>query len=197
MIQAPAVFGLLLTLAYIIGAIPFSVIFAKLKGVDLSKVGSGNFGATNVYRAMGLPAALIVFTLDALKGAVTVWLAASMFSSPIILIIIGFTTIFAHSYSIFLGFRGGKGVATAAGVFAILVPVPFFITFAVVAALILLTKIVSIGTLVGCVLLPTLVYFMGGDPVIFNSIVPVSMFIIIKHRSNIVRLIKGQENKLK
>ena len=197
MIQAPAVFGLLLTLAYLIGAIPFSVIFAKIKGVDLSKVGSGNFGATNVYRAMGLPAALIVFILDALKGALTVWLTALVFSSPIILIIIGFTAIFAHSFSIFLGFRGGKGVATAAGVFAVLVPIPFFITFAVVVALILTTKIVSIGTLVGCILLPALVHYMGGDPVIFKSLLIISVFIIIKHRSNIVRLIKGQENKLK
>lgn len=197
MIQAPAVFGLLLTLAYLIGAIPFSVIFAKIKGIDLSKVGSGNFGATNVYRAMGLPAALLVFILDALKGAFVVWLTALVFSSPIILIIIGFTAILAHSFSLFLGFRGGKGVATAAGVFAVLVPIPFFITFAVVVALILTTKIVSIGTLVGCVLLPALVHYTGGDPVIFKSLLIISAFIIIKHRSNIVRLIKGQENKLK
>ena len=97
----------------------------------------------------------------------------------------------------FLGFRGGKGVATAAGVFAVLVPIPFFITFAVVVALILTTKIVSIGTLVGCILLPALVHYMGGDPVIFKSLLIISVFIIIKHRSNIVRLIKGQENKLK
>ena len=98
MIQAPAVFGLLLTLAYLIGAIPFSVIFAKIKGIDLSKVGSGNFGATNVYRAMGLPAALLVFILDALKGAFVVWLTGLVFSSPVILIIIGFTAILAHSF---------------------------------------------------------------------------------------------------
>lgn len=197
MIQAPAVFGLLLTLAYLIGAIPFSAIIAAFKGVDLRRVGSGNYGATNVYRAMGLNYALLVFILDALKGTAVVYLTMSMFTSPVLHVLIGFTVIFGHTFSLFLGFKGGKGVATAAGVFAILAPKPFLITFLVVIAVIYLTKIVSIGTLIGCVLLPILMVVFNTSPVIFYSILPISFFIVIKHRSNIVRLIKGTENKLK
>ena len=197
MIQAPAVFGLLLTLAYLIGAIPFSAIIATFKGVDLRRVGSGNYGATNVYRALGLNYALFVFMLDALKGTAVVYLTMSMFTSPVLHVLIGFTAIFGHTFSLFLGFKGGKGVATAAGVFAILAPKPFLITFLVVIAVIYLTKIVSIGTLIGCVLLPILMVVFNTSPVIFYSILPISFFIVIKHRSNIVRLIKGTENKLK
>jgi len=197
MIQAPAVFGLLLTLAYLIGAIPFSAIIARFKGVDLRRVGSGNYGATNVYRALGLNNALLVFILDALKGTAVVYLTLSMFTSPVLHVLIGFTAIFGHTFSLFLGFKGGKGVATAAGVFAILAPKPFLITFLVVISVIYLTKIVSIGTLIGCVLLPVLMDVFNTSPVIFYSILPISFFIVIKHRSNIVRLIKGTENKLK
>jgi len=197
MIQAPAVFGLLLTLAYLIGAIPFSAIIARFKGVDLRRVGSGNYGATNVYRALGLNYALFVFILDALKGTAVVYLTMSMFTSPVLHVLIGFTAIFGHTFSLFLGFKGGKGVATAAGVFAILAPKPFLITFLVVISVIYLTKIVSIGTLIGCVLLPVLMVVFNTSPVIFYSILPISFFIVIKHRSNIVRLIKGTENKLK
>ena len=197
MIQAPAVFGLLLTLAYLIGAIPFSAIIAKFKGVDLRRVGSGNYGATNVYRAMGLNYALIVFILDALKGTAVVYLTTSLFTSPVLHVLIGFTAIFGHTFSLFLGFKGGKGVATAAGVFAILSPKPFLITFIVVISVIYLTKIVSVGTLIGCVLLPILMVVFKTSSVIFYSILPISIFIVIKHRSNIVRLIKGTENKLK
>lgn len=197
MIQAPAVFGLLLTLAYLIGAIPFSAIIAKFKGVDLRRVGSGNYGATNVYRAMGLNYALLVFILDALKGTAVVYLTTSLFTSPVLHVLIGFTAIFGHTFSLFLGFKGGKGVATAAGVFAILSPKPFLITFIVVISVIYLTKIVSVGTLIGCVLLPILMVVFKTSSVIFYSILPISIFIVIKHRSNIVRLIKGTENKLK
>ncbi|MEC8677410.1 MAG: glycerol-3-phosphate 1-O-acyltransferase PlsY [Candidatus Margulisiibacteriota bacterium] len=197
MIQAPAVFGLLLTLAYLIGAIPFSAIIATFKGVDLRRVGSGNYGATNVYRALGLNYALFVFMLDALKGTAVVYLTMSMFTSPVLHVLIGFTAIFGHTFSLFLGFKGGKGVATAAGVFAILAPKPFLITFLVVISVIYLTKIVSVGTLIGCVLLPILMIVFNTSSVIFYSILPISFFIVIKHRSNIVRLIKGTENKLK
>ncbi|MEK9727093.1 MAG: glycerol-3-phosphate 1-O-acyltransferase PlsY [Candidatus Margulisiibacteriota bacterium] len=197
MIQAPAVFGLLLTLAYLLGAIPFSAIIAKLKRIDLSNIGSGNFGATNVYRALGFKFALLVFLLDALKGTLVVWLTMSMFASPILHVLIGFTAIFGHTFSLFLGFRGGKGVATAAGVFGMLTPIPFFITFGVVIIIIITTRLVSLGTLVGCVLLPALMVYFNVSSVIFYSILPISLFIIVKHRSNILRLLKGTENKLK
>ena len=198
MINAPATFGLILTLAYLLGAIPFSLIITRLKGVDITTIGSGNFGATNVYRALGIWYAVFVFLLDALKGTLPVWIAMHYFpASDIIHILIGFTAIFAHSFSLFLGFRGGKGVATASGVFAILTPIPFFITFAVVVVVILLTKIVSVGTLTGCILLPILLVYFGVSKLLVYLVGFIAFFIVLKHRGNIVRLIKGKENKLK
>ncbi len=197
MINAPAVFGLILTLAYLLGAIPFSVIVTRLKGVDLSTIGSGNYGATNVYRALGIWYALLVFLLDALKGAFPVWLAMSLFASPIIHVVVGFTAIIGHSVSLFLGFKGGKGVATAAGVFSVLTPLPFGITFAVVIAVILLTRLVSVGTLTGCVLLPILLVQFNAPTLLVVLVSVVAFFIVLKHRSNIRRIIQGTENKLK
>ncbi len=198
MINAPAFFGLILTLAYLLGAIPFALIVTRLKGVDLTQVGSGNFGATNVYRALGIWYALLVFFLDALKGTFPVWLSMQVFpGAEIVHILIGFTAIFGHSFSLFLGFKGGKGVATAAGVFAILTPIPFGITFAVVAVVIVATKMVSVGTLTGCLLLPILLVQFDASTLLVYLVSLIAFFIVIKHRGNIARLIKGQENKLK
>ena len=179
-------------------SLPFKFsIVAKIKGVDLAAIGSGNYGATNVYRALGIKYAVFVFLLDVLKGAFAVWLTMVLFESAILHVLIGFTAIFGHTFSLFLGFRGGKGVATAAGGFGMLTPIPFLITFSVVLTVILVTRLVSLGTLIGCVLLPLLMYYFEVSPIIFYSILPISFFIILKHRSNIVRLIKGTENKLK
>jgi glycerol-3-phosphate acyltransferase PlsY len=197
MINAPAVFGLLLTVAYLLGAIPFSVLISKFKGVDLRTIGSGNFGATNVYRALGLKYALLVFLLDAFKGALPVWYAMTLFPSPIIHILIGFTAIFGHTFSLFLGFKGGKGVATAAGVFAVLSPIPFGVTFLVVIALIFMTRMVSVGTLAGCIVLPSLLIQFKEPKLLVVSVSVVAFFIVLKHRGNIQRIIQGTENKLK
>lgn len=197
MINAPAVFGLLLTVAYLLGAIPFSVLITKLKGIDLRTVGSGNFGATNVYRALGLKYALFVFLLDALKGALPVWYAMTLFPSPIIHILIGFTAIIGHTFSLFLGFKGGKGVATAAGVFSVLSPIPFGVTFLVVIALIFMTRMVSVGTLAGCIILPLLLIQFKEPKLLVVSVSVVAFFILLKHRGNIQRIIQGTENKLK
>ena len=196
MVNAPAIFGLILTMAYLLGAIPFSVIISRFKGVDLSSVGSGNFGATNVYRALGWGYALAVL-LDALKGALPVWLAMITFASPVIHVVIGFTAIFGHSFSLFLGFKGGKGVATAAGVFSVLTPIPFAITFFVVIVAIFLTRMVSVGTLIACVLLPILLFQFNAPKLLVVLVSVVAVFIVIRHRANIVRLVKGTENKIK
>jgi len=197
MINAPAVFGLILTLAYVLGAIPFSVIISRLKGVDLSTIGSGNFGATNVYRALGIGYALIVFLLDAIKGALPVWIAMTTFVSPVIHVVIGFTAIFGHSFSLFLGFKGGKGVATAAGVFSVLTPIPFGITFLVVIIAIYVTRMVSVGTLMACGLLPLLLVQFNAPRLLVVLVSVVAVFIVIRHRANIVRLLKGTEHKIK
>ena len=196
MINAPSIFGLLLIFSYCLGAIPFSLIVTRIKGVDLTKIGSGNFGATNVYRALGLFYSLLVFVLDVIKGAIPTYIAISYFASPIIYLIVGFIAIFGHSFSLFLGFRGGKGVATAIGVFSIITPIPMVITLLVSLISLFLFRYVSVATLLGCVLMPVLLYLFESPNEVIYSISIVSFFIILKHRSNIGRLISGTENKI-
>ncbi len=196
MINAPAFFGLLITLAYCLGAIPFAHIFSSIKGIDLSTVGSGNYGATNVYRVMGLKYALLVFFLDALKGAIPVMIAVEWFPSPIIQLIVAFTAIIGHMYSIFLGFRGGKGVATAVGVLFVLIPESMAITACVALAILFVFRYASLASIIGAIVLPITVYFFEESRVVIICIAILSVFIIVKHRSNLVRLVSGSENKL-
>ena len=198
MINAPAVFGLLLTISYLIGAVSFAQLIAKFKKIDLTKVGSGNYGATNVYRALGLKYAIIVFLLDVVKGVIPTYYTLILFdSSPIIQLIVGFSAILGHTFSLFLGFRGGKGVATAIGVFIVLVPKAMVITLCFAIIILFLFRYVSLASIFGAVLLPVLVYYFN-EPVSFLYAISLfSLFIIIKHRSNIRRLMTGTENKIK
>lgn len=196
MITGPSFFWLLLTVAYLLGGIPFSAIVTRLKGVDLTAIGSGNFGATNVYRALGFRYALLVFALDACKGALATWWATTMFESLIIHIVVGFVAIFGHSFSLFLGFKGGKGVATAAGVFSVITPIPFGITFVAVIAVIYATRMVSVGTLLACVLLPVLLVVFNEPMMLVRLVGIIAGFIIWRHRGNISRILKGTEHKI-
>ena len=196
MIDAPSIFGLLLVFAYLFGAIPFSLIISRMKGVDLTKIGSGNFGATNVYRALGLKYALLVFALDIIKGVIPIYITISLFQSPIIHLFVGFSAIIGHTYSLFMGFRGGKGVATAIGVFTLMVPVPMGITLVVALIALFIFRYVSVSTLIGCVLLPVLMYYFDSPTPVIYAIGIISFFIVIKHRSNIRRLLNGTENKI-
>lgn len=192
----PAEFVLLTTASYLVGAIPFAAVISKLKKVDLTSVGSGNYGATNVYRAMGLPYALLVFFLDAAKAGLMTYFATLMFESPIIHLVIAFSAILGHTFSLYLGFRGGKGVACAAGVFAVLTPIPFAITMLITLSIIFLTRMVSVASMIGAILLPFLVYYFEFSKLIFYFVLSISFFIVFTHRSNIIRLIRGKENKV-
>ena len=146
-----------------------------------------------MYRALGIKYAVLVFLLDAIKGALPVWYAMTLFASPIIHD--GFMAILAI-HLVCLGFKG-KGVATAAGVFAVLTPVPFSITFLVVIALIFITRMVSVGTLAGCILLPILLVQFNEPQLLVVSVSVIAFFIVLKHRGNIKRIVQGTENKLK
>ena len=196
MINAPAVFGLLLTLSYVLGAIPFSQIICRFKGVDLSTVGSGNYGATNVYRALGFSYAITVFILDIIKGAIPTYIALSLFPSSVIHLIVGFTAIFGHMYSLFLGFRGGKGVATTIGVFLVLTPMPMVITICVAALILYLFRYASLASITGACVLPILCYAFDASTVVVGFISTMSFFVVVKHRSNIRRLLTGTEHKI-
>jgi glycerol-3-phosphate acyltransferase PlsY len=190
-----------LALSYLSGSLPFAAIAGKLRGVDLRKHGSGNLGATNVFRVLGWKIGLLVFILDAAKGALPVLLLPKYFDSPrdpvLWAIACGLAAIVGHVRPIFLKFRrGGKGVATAAGVFFALAPIPMAITFAVFVGVVFATGYVSVGSLISAVLLPGLLLATSGprSPLFLVSAV-LSLFVFWTHRGNIARLRRGEEHR--
>ena len=209
-----------LVAAYLLGSIPWAYIAGRLlKGIDLRRQGSGNLGATNVWRTLGLPTAIAVLLLDAGKGAITVLLFPELFNSggaadlsvsldasrvfgstgaEYWAIAYGAAAILGHVRSIFLGWRGGgKGVATAAGVFAALAPLPLAVAFGVFAVVLTVTRVMSLGSLVGAGALPLAVAAVRGvtDPVFFLALA-VAAFVVWTHRTNIGRLRRGEEPRL-
>src|SRR3954454_16218651 len=114
---------LALALAYVVGSVPFAYLLARRRGIDLRQVGSGNVGATNVLRTSGPPHAVLAMCLDAAKGSVAVFVAGGLTTGPATPVAAGLVSVIGHIYPVWLGFRGGKGVATAAGSFAVLAPV--------------------------------------------------------------------------
>lgn len=183
--------------AYLLGSIPFSFLVARRFGVsDVRKVGSGNVGATNVLRNAGVGAGLMAFGLDAAKGAVAAWLASRWTSSEWLPSLCAVAAVLGHLYPVWLGFEGGKGVATGAGAFLPLAPLATlgaFVTFVVVAGA---TRFVSLGSLAGAAILPVVAWFTrSGLPVTLSS-ATVGLLIAWKHRENVRRLLAGRESKL-
>jgi glycerol-3-phosphate acyltransferase PlsY len=192
---------LALALAYASGSLPFAYMAGAIKGVDLRKQGSGNLGATNVFRVLGWKIGLVVFLLDALKGALPVLLLAPRIegtTNPTLwAIACGVAAIAGHVRPVFLTFRkGGKGVATAAGVFFALAPLPMLATFALFVAVVLATGYVSLGSLLSAVVLPTqLLITQGPGSPLFVVSLSVAAFVFWTHRANIGRLRRGEEHR--
>lgn len=184
--------------AYLLGAIPTGYIITKLvKGVDIRSCGSGNSGATNVFRTAGTAAGIMTFAIDVLKGFLPVFLAVQYFSDAqaIFWILTGICAIAGHMWTIFLKFRGGKGVATAAGVFAALLPLGTLCAFALFAGVVFITRYVSLGSIIAAVFLSAYSWYSGAPFAIslFASIT--ALAIVFKHKKNIERLASGTENK--
>jgi len=190
-----------LVLSYLSGSIPFAAIAGKLRGVDLRKHGSGNLGATNVFRVLGWKIGIAVFLADALKGALPVLFLPPRIVSPrdavVWAIACGIAAIAGHVRPIFLGLRrGGKGVATAAGVFFALAPIPMAITFAVFVGVVLGTGYVSLGSLISAVVLPVLLLVtLGPRAPLFAVSTVIALFVFWTHRTNIARLRRGEEHR--
>lgn len=192
--------ALALAIAYASGSLPFASIAGWLKGVDLTRQGSGNLGATNVFRVLGWKIGVAVFVADALKGALPVLLLPRHITpgNPSMwAIACGVTAIAGHVRPLFLGFRrGGKGVATAAGVFFALAPIPMLVTFAIFVAVVLGSGYVSLGSLVSAVVLPALLLLTEGPAsLLFGVSLVVATFVFWTHRANIGRLRRGQEHR--
>jgi len=189
-----------LIMAYLIGSIPTGVIIGKkFKGIDIREHGSKNTGATNAYRVLGKQYGIIVLLADALKGWLPVFIAAMAGVGDWQLILVGVLTIVGHTLSPFLKFKGGKGVATSLGVFLFLAPKIVLILVAVFLVVAGTTKYVSLASVSVAGLFPILVLFLQtGDKrdwSLFGFSLVIGLFVIFKHRSNIERLLKGNENK--
>ena len=183
--------------AYLLGSIPFALILARRWGAsDLRLVGSGNLGAANVMRVSGVAAGVLVAALDMAKGAASVWLAERMSSGPALPAAAGFAAIIGHIYPVWLRFRGGKGVATACGVFAVLTPLALPPALAIFATVVWLTKYISLGSVLASLALPPLAYALGSPAPAVSAALAAATIIVFRHRSNVARLRTGTERRI-
>jgi acyl phosphate:glycerol-3-phosphate acyltransferase len=187
-------------IGYILGSIPFAYLAGRIHGIDLRQHGSGNLGATNVYRTLGWRVAAGVFLLDVLKGAVPVRLVRRYgVGSHLALwaIAAGVAAIAGHAKPIFLLWRGGgKGVATATGVFLALAPLPTLVAVATWAAVVALTGYVSLGSLLAAVALPiAIAILLGVHATVLPVAVAITLFVFWSHRANIARQRRGEEHR--
>ena len=181
---------------YVMGSIPFALILARRRGADLRRVGSGNLGAANVMRVSGVAAGVLVAALDMAKGAASVWLAARVSDGAELPAAAGLAAIIGHIYPIWLRFRGGKGVATACGVFAMLAPLAVPPVLAIFAAVVWLTKYISLGSVLASIALPPIAYALGSPTPAVLAAAAAAGIIIFRHRSNVLRLRMGTERRI-
>jgi len=188
---------LLIIASYFIGAIPTGVILAKaFAGRDIRQEGSGNIGATNVTRVLGKKVGTLTLVGDLLKGFLPVWAGAAVTGSIEVACLMGLAAFLGHLFPIYLGFKGGKGVATALGVFLYLSPIVILIEVIIFAFVVGIWKYVSLGSIIAAAAMPLLLLMIAfPKPVVLLSIV-FAILIIIKHSSNIQRLMSGTENKV-
>ena len=186
-----------LVLGYLAGSFPTSFLAGKVAGVDLRQVGSKNLGATNVYRVLGWRYAIPVGAVDIAKGAVPVALAARAGTEMVLLpLLVGCAAVTGHVFSFFLRFRGGKGVATAAGVVLALAPAALGLTAVVWIVVLTITGFVSLASILGALTFPIAVRFLMPEAThVFWAGVALAAFIVFTHRTNIGRLLSGTENR--
>jgi glycerol-3-phosphate acyltransferase PlsY len=194
--------ALTLITAYLLGSIPFGLILARLfAGADVRKAGSGNIGATNVLRVVGPLAGILTLVLDAGKGWLAVWLAGRVsHGHTLAMVLAGLLALVGHCFPVWLRFRGGKGVATAAGVFAALCPLAVLAALALFLLVVVFFRYVSLGSVAAASALPLLVYllwaphFAPPETVTLGSLT-IAALVIVQHRGNIIRLAHGEEPK--
>jgi len=189
--------ALLVLISYLLGGIPFGLIVSYLlTGEDPRKVGSGNIGATNVSRAAGKKAGLITLVLDALKGLVPVLLARHLFpTNPWAVALVGLGAVCGHCFSPYLRFKGGKGVATGAGVFLGIHPLALLLSLAVFAGMLKWKGYVALSSLFAAWAMPFFVLILKGSAPISLAAALMAAIITFRHRSNIERLLAGEEPK--
>ncbi len=183
-------------LPFLLGAVPFGYVVGKLKGVDVRRHGSGNIGATNVSRVLGKKYGALVLLLDALKGALPV-LAVKLSGLPEeYQVLAGLFAVLGHCFSPFLSFKGGKGVATGLGAFIVISPKVTLLAFLIFLAVFLSTRYVSLSSITAALSYPLIYRFLEKpSEVSFILVSLTALVIVVKHHSNIRRLLRGEEKK--
>jgi len=187
--------------AYLLGSVPFGVVVTRLLvGQDVRKVGSGNIGASNVTRAAGKGAGILTLVLDAAKASVPMLVTDRLYADPAAppwAIAVGLAAFFGHCYPVWLGFKGGKGVATALGVFLVLSPWPALMALAAFGIAFALTRVPAVGSLAGTAVCVVGTFVTQGAASLVSWVVfLVAAVILLRHRANIARLAKGAEHKV-
>lgn len=183
-------------LAYLVGSVPFAFLLTRGRGIDLRQAGSGNVGAANVLRTTGAPSAVLVLVLDALKGSVAVVVAQRMTEGVAAPVAAGLASILGHVYPVWLGFRGGKGVATTAGVFAVLAPIALAVAGGVFVVTIWMTRFISAGSLAGAVALALAASVTNAPGAVAAGAAGAATIVLYRHRTNVARLAAGTEHRI-
>lgn len=198
--NTPLMLSLLVLAAYLMGSIPNGLLLARLKGVDLQKVGSGNIGATNVYRCVGKGWGVAAFVLDAVKGFVPAFGFPMLVSAPPpwLGLACGIAAVAGHNWPVWLKFKGGKGVSTSAGMLLGIAPAAVGIGFAVFALVVALTRFVSLGSILAAIAVAGSGFWLYGteNRLLAGALVVMGALVVVKHRANIRRLLAGTEPRI-
>ncbi|MGK9370011.1 glycerol-3-phosphate 1-O-acyltransferase PlsY [Melioribacter sp. Ez-97] len=207
-----------IVLSYLVGSIPTSIIISKLvKGIDIRQYGSGNAGGTNVFRVLGWKWGVLTILLDALKGAVAVIVVARLYLDNIpfnnitpfddftlVQILCGVAAVIGHIWTVFAGFKGGKGIATALGFLMTIITVDMLLAIGIFLVVVYFSRYISLGSLTAAVSVPVILFVrenlfgvhIAGYGIILPFAIALALLVIYTHRKNIDRLLKGNENKI-
>jgi acyl phosphate:glycerol-3-phosphate acyltransferase len=181
--------------AYLLGSLPTGYIVGSLSGVDVRKAGSGNVGATNVARVVGKRQGIFTLVADTAKGFVPIVLALKLGLTPVATAFVGIAAFLGHLYPVFLRFQGGKGVATALGVFLGLAPGATLVLMVVFAVVLLATRFVSLSSMAAAASAPVVLWLLLYPPISISMSFLIAVMIVLRHRENIQRLLSGAEPK--
>src|SRR3989337_1217224 len=179
--------------AYLLGSVPTGYLMGAWKGIDVRTVGSGNIGATNVARLVGKRQGILTLVADAAKGFIPVFAAVQLGFVPAAAALVGTAAFLGHLYPVFLKFQGGKGVATALGVFLGLAPLATLVLIVIFAAVALTSRIVSLSSMVAALAAPVTLWVFSYPPAVVGLSALIASMIIIRHRANLRRLLAGTE----
>jgi glycerol-3-phosphate acyltransferase PlsY len=189
---------------YLLGSLPFALWISRARGVNILEVGSGNPGMTNVWRTLGWKPALPVALLDTFKGAAAAWLGHLLTGSPLWALLAGLAAVLGHSFSFWIRFKGGKSVLTTFGVFLYLSPLASLGALATWVLVMFLFRYISLASILAALSLPLLIAIDDYDLDLYHDLtpafwaaLPVSLFIVLRHRANIGRLLRGEEPKFR